>query len=453
MDRIPLAGPPTNYSHADAERFLPEHHENRRRSEFARDRARLLHSSGLRRLAAKTQVLSPTSGVDFARNRLTHSLEVAQVGREIAESLGVDPDVVDTACLAHDIGHPPFGHNGEKAIDQWAHDIGGFEGNAQSLRLISRLEPKVFDDRGAYGLNLTRACLDATCKYPWDRASGLARGTRKFGVYEDDKPVFEWLRAGAPEGRKCIEAQIMDLADDIAYSVHDLEDAVVEGFLPLHELELAENRAAILYSAVDWSRGSFSETELDAALTRLTTAPFWVHDYDGTARHRAALKNLTSQLIGRFAQTCTTATLEEYEQESLLIRFRANVIVPREIAAEIALLKGAVAGFIMSLPVRQPVYASQRELLIELLEGLWQSGDRYLDAAFAQSFLSASGDQARRRVIVDQVASLTDQSAIALHRLVTGHTRLTGLEGATDPLPAPVPQTIYTSAYGAHSKV
>lgn len=435
MDRIPLSGPPSDYRHADAARFLPEHHENRRRSEFARDRARLLHSSGLRRLAAKTQVLSPTSGVDFARNRLTHSLEVAQVGREIAESLRVDPDIVDTACLAHDIGHPPFGHNGETAVDRWAHDIGGFEGNAQSLRLVSRLEPKVFTPEHAYGLNLTRACLDASCKYPWDRAEGLERGTRKFGVYEDDRPVFDWMREGAPAGRKCIEAQIMDLADDIAYSVHDLEDAVVEGFLPLEELEVPDNRAAILYSAVDWSRGRFTEAEMDAALSRLLAAPYWVHSYDGSARHRAALKNLTSQLIGRFAQACTSATLEEYEQESLLIRYRADVIVPREVAAEIALLKGAVAGFIMSLPVRQPVYASQRELLTELLDGLWRTGEQHLDTVFADAFAVAPDDAARRRVIVDQVASLTDQSALMLHAVVTGETQ------QPHPLPAPALRT------------
>ncbi|WP_254910317.1 deoxyguanosinetriphosphate triphosphohydrolase [Gulosibacter sp. 10] len=419
MTRADIPAP--GYRSQDAERFLPEHHENRSRSGFARDRARLLHSSGLRRLAQKTQVLSPTSGVDFARNRLTHSLEVAQVGRELAGVLALDPDVVDTACLAHDIGHPPFGHNGERSINEWAEDLGGFEGNAQTLRLISRLEPKVIGEDGRnYGLNLTRACLDAACKYPWDLATAASMGTRKFGVYEDDRPVFEWLRQDAPAGRKCIEAQVMDLSDDIAYSVHDLEDAVVEGFLPLEEFEWSENREAICFNASDWAGGRFSQAEMAQALDRLVALPYWVHRYDGTVRAQAALKNLTSQLIGRFAQAATHATLEHYARRERLTRFAADVIVPRGTEAEIALLKGAVAGFVMSLPTRQPVYARQRELLRELLDGLWASGTAHLDVPFAALFREAQDDRARRRVLVDQVASLTDQSALALHAKVTG---------------------------------
>lgn len=420
----PLQGPRTEYSEADQQRFLPEHHENRRRSEFARDRARLVHSSGLRRLALKTQVLSPTTGVDFARNRLTHSLEVAQVGREIAGSLALDPDIVDTACLAHDIGHPPFGHNGERAIDEWAEDIGGFEGNAQTLRLISRLEPKVFDEQDrAYGVNLTRASLDASCKYPWTREEGRAKGTKKFGVYEDDLPVFTWLREGAPAQRKCIEAQVMDLSDDIAYSVHDLEDAIVEGFLPLEELHSPDNREAILYNAAEWSRRSFEEAELDEAFERLSREPYWVRDYDGSARGHASLKNLTSQLIGRFAKAATEATIAEYGADTLCIRYLADVIVPRSVRAEIALLKGAVSGFVMALPTRQPVYAQQREVLTQLLDALWQSGTRHLDVMFRDAFVAAPDDRARRRVIVDQVASLTDQSALAMHAALCGDNR------------------------------
>lgn len=145
----------SGYDDADLDRLVPESAKNPNRTPFERDRARILHSSALRRLSDKTQVLGPESN-DFIRNRLTHTLEVAQVGRELGKALGCDPDVVDAACLAHDLGHPPFGHNGERALAEIAHDIGGFEGNAQTLRLLTRLEAKVFSSTGVpAGLNLT----------------------------------------------------------------------------------------------------------------------------------------------------------------------------------------------------------------------------------------------------------------------------------------------------------
>jgi dGTPase len=404
-----------SYSAPDRDRWLPEKHSSRR-SDFARDRARLLHSSALRRLAAKTQVLSPTVGLDFARNRLTHSLEVAQVGRELAGSLGLAPDVVDTACLAHDLGHPPFGHNGERALAEWAHDVGGFEGNAQSLRLLTRLEPKVFGpDDEPYGLNLTRASLDASCKYPWGPADAVSdpSGRAKFGYYPEDAPAFAWLRAGAPEKRRCIEAQVMDLADDIAYSVHDFEDAVVAGSVDLAALRSNAAQRDVVGAMYAWVGGAFDQDELVEALHRLRAMQPWILEWDGSRRAHGALKNLTSQLIGRFAGAATQATRRAHPAATL-VRFGADVEVPRGIQAEIAALKGVVAAFVMAHNTRQPIYVQQRELLQELADALLAEPAR-MDTAFRTDWELAGDDRARKRVVVDQVASLTDQSALVWH--------------------------------------
>ena len=220
------------YSSADRARFLDEPAKRAGRTEFARDRARIIHSFALRRLAAKTQVAVPWA-TDFPRTRLSHSLECAQVGRELGAALGADPDLMEGACLAHDIGHPPFGHNGEEVLNQLAQTCGGFEGNAQSIRLLIRLEAKtVLPDGKSIGLNLTRASLDAATKYPWSRVDDA----KKFGVYEDDLEIFNWYRQGAKSGEISMEAQIMDWSDDVAYSVHDLEDSLVSGQVKLDQL-------------------------------------------------------------------------------------------------------------------------------------------------------------------------------------------------------------------------
>lgn len=404
------------YTAFDAERWLPEEHSSRR-SDFARDRARVLHSSALRRLAAKTQVLSPTAGLDFARNRLTHSLEVAQVGRELGSSLGLDPDVVDTACLAHDLGHPPFGHNGERALNEWAADIGGFEGNAQTLRLLTRIEPKVFGPDGAsYGLNLTRASLDASCKYPWPSAHGIPdpSGRSKYGFYDDDTAAFQWLRVGAPDRQRCIEAQVMDLSDDIGYSVHDFEDAIVNGYVDVTALGARVDHDDLVDSMFEWIGGEVGHDELIAAFDRLDNLDFWIDRWDGSRAAHGRLKNLTSQLIGRFAGAATRATHDAFPRQSLA-RFGADVVVPREIQAEIAVLKGIVAAFVMSANARRPVYAQQRDILSELADVLLRTAPFGLDTGFAGDWDEAATAQQRKRAVVDQVASLTDQSAMAWH--------------------------------------
>ncbi|NDD25367.1 MAG: dNTP triphosphohydrolase [Actinobacteria bacterium] len=292
-----------NYSAEDQERFLPESGTGRSaRTEFARDRARIVHSSALRRLGAKTQVLTPGLN-DFARTRLTHSLEVAQVGREMAVEFGVDPDVVDSACLAHDLGHPPFGHNGEKALNDWSRDFGGFEGNAQTLRILTRIEQKVYSTDGiAFGLNLTRT---------------------------------EWA---------------------------------------------------------------------------------------GTPRQSAQLKNLTSSVIGSFVSRTTEATFEANPAKNFA-RYAADIIVPDEVAAEIAIFKGIVSYFLMSAGTKQGFYESQRLILTELADALLASNGRELDAFSKLQWENAKGEVEKHRVIVDQIATLTDASAISMHEKLIGSKR------------------------------
>jgi dGTPase len=408
------------YTAFDLERAFPEGTKGER-SDFARDRGRLLHSSALRRLAAKTQVLSPTAGLDFARNRLTHSLEVAQVGREIGASLGLDPDLVDTACLAHDLGHPPFGHNGEKALNDWALPFGGFEGNAQTLRILTRIEPKVFDDSGrSFGLNLTRASLDASCKYPWTQSTGVAEpgGRTKFGVYESDIPIFDWVRTGAEDRRLCIEAQVMDLSDDIGYSVHDFEDAIVSGYIDVRALSSRVDHDELVDSMVEWIGGELPHDELLAAFDRLDGLTSWIEKWEGSPREMGALKNLTSTLIGRFAGSATAAT-REHATASSLVRFGADVVVPAETRAEIAVLKGIVATNVMSHESRRPIYSRQREIIQELCSILAASGAEHLEPGFAADYREATSDDEAMRAVIDQVASLTDQSALAWHERLT----------------------------------
>jgi dGTPase len=438
------------------------------RSDFERDRARVLHSAGLRRLAAKTQVVTAGSA-DFPRTRLTHSLECAQIGRELGRELGCDPDLVDAACLAHDIGHSPFGHNGEFALDELAQPCGGFEGNAQSLRLLTRLEPKV---TGA-GLNLTRATLDATLKYPWfSRGAGT-----KYGVYAEDAEVFGWIRAGAPVGRPCLEAQVMDWADDIAYSVHDLEDGFHAGLITFKSLNSPAERSVVSHiTATTYCDGDVSEAELTEILDALLGLDIWPASYDGGPGTVAALKNLTSELIGRFCQAAQDATLAAQASTRAvqagtpaddaatpaaqdatpatartaaartpadpittartpadpittartpadptnptrpsLIRYAADLIVPRQQRLECALLKGITAHYVMTRAGVIAAQARERELLAELAFAVEQGAPQTLDPLLRPAWEAAATDPARRRVIIDQVASLTDTSAIAWH--------------------------------------
>jgi dGTPase len=388
-----------------------------RRGDFARDRARVLHSYAFRRLADKTQVVVPGED-DFPRTRLTHSLEVAQIGREIAGALGCDPDVVDAAGLAHDIGHPPFGHNGEAALDEAARPCGGFEGNAQTLRVLTRLEAKVLHGSGApAGLNLTRAVLDATCKYPWPQRPG----SPKYGHYAADGEAFSWLRADAVPARRCLEAQVMDWADDVAYSVHDVEDGIHGGLIRLSSV--GEDARTALCAIASELYSPLSAGELAPVLDGLLSMPSLrdLAGYDGSYRAQAAAKRATSELTGRFAGAAVDATRDKYG-DAPLARYAADLVVPPDVAAECALLKAVAVHYVMRRPGTVERQAGQRRLLAELVEATAEGAPGTLDRGLQPVWECAGGDAERLRVVIDQVAQLTDTSAVTRHtRLVRPH--------------------------------
>lgn len=396
------------YSEEDKERFLNEPAKRPGRTEFMRDRARVIHSAALRRLAAKTQVAVPWEN-DFQRTRLSHSLECAQIGRELGESLGADPDLQDTACLSHDLGHPPFGHNGEEALAEIAKEFGGFEGNAQSFRLLVRLEAKTVDSDGkSIGLNLTRASLDGATKYPWPRSEN----SRKFGVYDDDLETFNWMRTGAPVGKKCIEAQIMDWSDDCAYSVHDLEDAI---FVDQISVKTFDRDLSQIYSVMVKDYGSdASEQEAADAHKRLAALSAWPHYYDGTLRSLARLKDSTSQLIGRFVLAAEVET-RRVHGEGPLSRYSANLEIPREQVVEVDFLKAIAGHYLINAAHSQDRYAKQQIIIAELVEMLTTCAPHELDSIFVKAWNEAADETARMRVIIDQVAALTDPGAYVLH--------------------------------------
>lgn len=401
-----------NYSDDDVERLAPEGEkgaqiapETDTRGAFARDRARVLHSAALRRLADKTQVVRPQDG-DTPRTRLTHSLEVAQISRGIGEGLGLDPDLCELAGLSHDIGHPPYGHNGERALDQVSEC--GFEGNAQTLRILARLEPKVLVGETSYGLNLTRASLDAACKYPRTRTNPDGSVNKKYSAYDEDAELLAWVRRGHTDSRAPLEAQVMDFSDDIAYSVHDVEDGIISGRISLKVLwdlvelaALAEKGAAAFGGTVD--------SLIDAA-SSLRALPSISHaaDFNYTLASWAQLKQLTSELVGRYIGAVTEATLQAAGGEEAMGRTHGDLVIPEDIEAEVRLLKTIAVLYVMDLPAHLARQDRQRERIYRVYDYLTAGAPGTLDTIYQQWWLAAETPRERERVIVDQIASMTE---------------------------------------------
>jgi dGTPase len=299
-------------------------------------------------------------------------------------------------------------------LNELAQDFGGFEGNAQSFRLLTRLEPKAFGPQEgprpgqSLGLNLTRAALDAASKYPWTRKPDSS----KFGVYDDDVDVFTWVRDTRADERTCFEAQVMDWADDVAYSVHDIEDAVHAGHIDVGILQSTSGRGEVIEIARQWYGEGFDALGLDEALLRIAALPSWPASFNGTLKSMAELKNLTSTLIGRFCLAAQRATRAQYG-DAILARYGADLVVPTEARYEVTALKALAARFVMNREGATAFYAAQRHMIMELHAELSKDPEHHLEPAYADLWTKAQSGQAR--VLVDQIAALTDVSLTQWH--------------------------------------
>jgi len=395
----------------------------------------VLYSSALRRLAQVTQVVSAGVGHVF-HNRLTHSLQVAQVGRRLAERLRApsspatdppEPDVVEAACLVHDLGHPPFGHIAEDELNELGKEFGGFEGNAQSFRIVTKLSQHSPNHRG---LDLTRATLAAVLKYPWLRGENSEK-RHKWGAYFTELKDFKFATELCPAAKICtVEAKLMDWADDITYSVHDLDDFYRAGLIPLHLLadkrSDRERRAFFeaVYARHPERQGIWADhRELEEAFNELVIGLFPLdRAYTGEWKERALLRDFSSQLIGRYIGA--TAISEDGDM-------RLQIDKDREL--EVTMLEELTWVYVIQAPSLISQQAGQRHVIRTLFSlysnAALSKAKLHLFPPFYRQAIEDSPDEEHKlRVVVDLIAGMTEAQALAMHNRLTGVSVGSGLE-------------------------
>lgn len=401
------------------------------RHPFQRDRDRILYSSAFRRLAGITQIVR-AGEADVFHTRQQHTIKVAQVGRRLAEKccaddpdlavkLGVHPEVIEAACLAHDLGHPPFGHVGEHVLNgevEKAGDSDGFEGNAQTFRIITKLAVR-FED--CDGLDLTRATLAATLKYPWMRDQSQPDRKDKWNVYKSEREDFEFARKFHPHSAKTAEADLMDWADDIAYSVHDLEDFHRCGIIPWHRILNGDQSKKIITRAADKWFGAPSD-----ALARLREA---MHNleafirggfgsvirepYTGERHQRQELRNLTSSLIGRYIKAAHLQSPDENGK---------SVKIDDQEQVEVYILKQITRDYIISNPSLAAQQKGQSRIIRDLFHDLIADSETGVPSYLPRRlvYLREIYRTTPARFAADCIASLTEAEAVALHARLQG---------------------------------
>jgi dGTPase len=414
------------------ERFYEKDRPPDQREEGQRDRDRVLYTSALRRLAAITQVVSPTEGSVF-HNRLTHTLEVAQIGRRLAEYLckdadlvealgGIDPERVEAAALAHDLGHPPFGHIAERELDGLIVGRGvddGFESNAQAFRIVTKLAVRKEEFPG---LNLTRATLNAVLKYPWLRESSGPKHS-KWGLYGTEEQEFSWVKEPySLKNEKSPEAELMDWADDIAYAVHDMEDFYRAGLVPIDRLAKDEEELeGFLDHAVTRQHGKtrYTDPELRGAGANAIGGFPISGPYQGTRSQRSLLRTYTSRLIGKYIRAIDF--VEDAEG-------RLQARITSDAHKEAIMLKELTWRYVIQNPALETQQYGQRRVIRDLFNifadaAVSRGSPKNLGifpVGYQEQLAATAGEQERIRLVTDLIASMTEQQAFIMHRRLTG---------------------------------
>jgi dGTPase len=418
------------------DRYYPENTFNAARTEAQVDRDRVIYCPHFARLAEVTQVRS-FDGEFLVHNRLTHSLKVGQLACRIAQAINkkhckngeaplVNPDVAEAAGLAHDLGHPPFGHIAESELDKIVEADGGYEGNAQSFRIVSVLatsDAASEDGSACSGMNFTRATLNALLKYPW-RYGGNPKKMDKWGAYETEKDIFTWARDGKENNTRTAEAEIMDWADDITYAIHDMIDFYCAGLIPLHLL--VDN--ASLLGKKEWAdffdhacarnsrvfnHGDVSETALQEVLS-----PSSINGpYNGSPKECQDLWFYSSILISKYV-----AAFDLVAQQPSGER-RAVISEPALLQTEI--LKELTWHYVIKRSDLATSQHGQRKMIRKLFgvyrDAINNKAWEYFPVGFATLIREGDSGTPAARWAADYIAGLTERQVTHLYRKVAAH--------------------------------
>lgn len=397
------------YTEFDRERILPadpfKTSKEDSRDDFERDRARIIHSNAFRRLQGKTQIMSP-GDFDFYRTRLTHSLEAAQISKSFARKFGFDENLVEGCALAHDIGHPPLGHSGERKLNDLMKEYGFFESNAQNIRILTFLEVKVVKENVSYGLNLTRALLDGVIKY-----KTLIEKKDQKGIYKEDEPVLAFIDPLYKDGHIPIEAKIMDWADDIAYSVHDIEDGIRLGLINVLSLKKIYDKVFYILSKKAVPE-KFIKDKLESLIKEVES----INLSSGFTR-KEKTRYFTSFRINKFINLTSIVKTDPKRENTQ--RYSFDLKIEEEAKLEVLLLR-EISKELFIEDYRLEQLKHKLEFIIERLFYVFlENKEKYFpeDFKFLYNYLGAdTNEKVRYRLVCDFVSGMTDKYAIKLYR-------------------------------------